>query len=345
MVYSYSSLSTYMQCPYAFKKYYIDKVKTLGGAAANVGTYVHESIRATLQGEEQPFINLSLGALNEAEDFIKDSDMILSVIDNEYNPVEIISEQDIFVDRNFKVVEPNDENSMLRGIVDLIIEDLNGDLIVFDWKTGKSEPDTLQLFIYAILVDAKYGTLPKEVGFIKIRNKSFTTIPVEPETIEAVKKYILKLVDVIENDTEFTPKIGTHCSYCSVIHACPLAQDLNIPDLTTKENIILALQKAHVLKNLANDIEKRVKETLDKNDVVENDKYKVFYDKTEFYSFVGRKQASSVINEIINRISSNELGKYLKINTNELVEDERFKDIVERFFTKKERHSLKLEEK
>lgn len=345
MAYSYSRISTYLSCPFAYKKHYVDKISYASGEAANLGTYVHENIRAVLQGEETPFVNLQISSLKDAQRFFDNGNLVLGFLDSKFDIENIESEQDVWVDENFNLVDPNSEQGFLRGIIDLVIEEKNGNLIVLDWKTGRSEPDTLQLYIYAILTKAKYGKYPDEVGFIKLRTKEITISKIDTDIIDSVKKYLKELIKIIESDTEFKPKVGQHCSYCQVIHACPLAQDLNIPDLTTKEGIVEAMKKAHVLKQLASDIEKRVKNVIDTDEVVDADNYKVYYETTSYYSFKRKANASDVISEIINRTTEEELGKYLKINTNELINDERFEDLVKDYFVLKSKNTLKFESK
>lgn len=344
MVYSFSRISTYINCPFAYKKYYLEGVKTESNSAADVGTYVHEHIRTQIQEEEMPFINLSIEGLEVAKDFIHNSEDIMLELAFRYNYETLETEQDIFINKEFKEVEPDSKDAFLRGIVDLILFSDEG-IIVLDWKTGRSEPDLLQLYIYAILVEAKYGKLPKEVGFIKLRDKEIKTIPITKKAIEQVKKYLLKVIEVIENDEEFKPKVGKQCSYCKVIHSCPLANELNIPDLTSPEKVITALKMAQTLKQRAKDIEERVKEILEKEEEIKAEGYKAYYKPKTYYSFIGRKEAPKVIKEVIKRVQNEqELAKYLKLNTEAIILTDKFQDIAEKYFTQKTRNYLTFEE-
>jgi len=229
MIWSYSTLKTYRQCPRAlkFKSEWSPKFE-----GKNEGKYLHEVIYAyTLHLKEK-----GLGT---------DIDMLVPIaervqVDGRYPNEFLDSNLDILdkfahsfvLDPNFHSAElklsidregrpaPWD-HCYMRGVVDRVdIEDNR--VVITDYKSGYAiVRDHFQLEVYAWLV---YSVFPDADTFY-CQNHFVREAYMEGEDIslidiEAVKNRVHRQVAKIEREKKFEATPGPHCTYCAYLMKC-----------------------------------------------------------------------------------------------------------------------------
>ena len=268
-----SRASQYKTCPQQFKFANIDKIEEPTTHVQAKGTLVHEALEEMykLPPEDRPSI-ISEEELENEKYIIKNSekdsgpkskqlhDLFRNIFQDKRSSDEYVH---LFVDEkkikefgkdslklltNYLTMEdPKNVNSIenerwvrgtiedlnLRGILDRMDKDEEGNLIIVDYKSGKApaekykEPRFFALKLYALLLEMELGILPKELRLIYLKEpQKILTLPVTKEMIEDVKNEILTIWENIKESFEnnyFPPKKNALCKdWCHYKRICPL---------------------------------------------------------------------------------------------------------------------------
>lgn len=229
---SKSKINTYKKCPREFKYIYVDNFESEPNEYMQLGLDIHS-------------IAENVGAELSLKDAVTDDDIIEAFekhfIESEFDITKHMENLFFFfkdiLNSGYKIfnVEEDiyDNEYDIRGIVDLVLEDEDGDLIVIDYKTGKSKPITdyrLELCMYRRLIEFKYPgrTVSSAAIFFtkdgKYRGLNFTDEQkkgsyITEEDYKAVFKYINFIRDKIDNNI-FPPKKQFLCEYCNFQEQC-----------------------------------------------------------------------------------------------------------------------------
>jgi hypothetical protein len=114
---------------------------------------------------------------------------------------------------------------MLRGRVDAVSEDPDGDPTIIDWKTGSwledAEP---QLAFYALLWAITNGALPAKVEAVSVRTGERVGIEPTAESVEETAREVGQMVDVLRSafDTgrDVERRGGPQCRWCPLLASC-----------------------------------------------------------------------------------------------------------------------------
>ena len=121
---------------------------------------------------------------------------------------------------------------ILRGILDRLDRDENGDLIIVDYKTGKVPQDKykssaiLPAKIYAYLCQQQLGEVPKQIRLLYVQFGKTLVIDVTPEDVAYAEKRVREAWAKIENwyNAGYFPPIANNLcdNWCSFKSICPL---------------------------------------------------------------------------------------------------------------------------
>ncbi len=209
---SKSQANLYLQCPYKWKKCYIDEIRSEPSYAQTRGIRIHKKV--------EEFYKKFLPD-KELKNFIK----------FEHERIQSCFKHNKFEKKYFfplfQELKMFDEKLGLKGFVDAVYINPEDDgVIVIDWKTGKYYPDKFddyrfELAVYASLLRAsgkvdnvKYWGIyfldQDKLFFEKIDEKYITKMH---ETLETVRK------GIAEGNHE--PKVNMWCKYCQFYKECP----------------------------------------------------------------------------------------------------------------------------
>ncbi|MDB4814711.1 PD-(D/E)XK nuclease family protein, partial [Acidimicrobiia bacterium] len=124
------------------------------------------------------------------------------------------------------------EDLNLRGILDRMDEDKDGNLIIVDYKSGKApmakykEPRFFALKLYALLIRDEIGVTPKELKLIYLKNSTIHTLKIDDTMLDEAKVEILSIWQDIKNafeNNEFPATKNALCKdWCYYKPICPL---------------------------------------------------------------------------------------------------------------------------
>jgi ATP-dependent exoDNAse (exonuclease V) beta subunit len=194
--YSFSSISTYLQCPRRFEAQYIDKrVKDAGSAASLHGERVHKQAELYIKGESDD--------LPEQ----RPKDNILDVL----RKLGAEAELKVAVSYDF---EPRDfwaKDVMLRGLVDVKFRTRDG-VCIIDWKSGKKRDNSLQGSFYAAMMSAYHPGERVQVVFDYLDKGRCPPIDYKPKMRDEVRS----LVEMVDGTTAYPPRPTPLCGWCPV---------------------------------------------------------------------------------------------------------------------------------
>ncbi len=124
---------------------------------------------------------------------------------------------------------------VIRGILDRIDENDDGDLVITDYKSGKAPPERyalpafFALKIYALLIRQRWGRTPVELRLLYLNGPTMYAIPVTDQQLDAMDRQLRALwaaIDRAISQDNFPARQGPLCDYCSFRDMCPAWSDL-----------------------------------------------------------------------------------------------------------------------
>jgi len=111
--------------------------------------------------------------------------------------------------------------TLIKAFADLVAVTPDGEIVVIDFKTGKSTPDSsMQLGIYASLMEMQFGIRPTKGYYYSARKAEWKESPgLERWTIGILTELFSKFETAIENEI-FLPNVGMGCGTCGVRDYC-----------------------------------------------------------------------------------------------------------------------------
>ncbi len=118
----------------------------------------------------------------------------------------------------------------LRGVIDRLDVDDNGERIITDYKTGKAPPPALErarlagVFTYALLIARELGTLPRLVRLVYLSDGCVIEQAPTPRLLRGVEAQLEAVWSAIERacaSDDFRPRPSPLCHACAHRAACP----------------------------------------------------------------------------------------------------------------------------
>jgi len=132
-------------------------------------------------------------------------------------------------DRELDMIEDLD-GIVIRGILDRIDRDVDGKLVITDYKTGKAPPERFALpaffalKIYALLIRRRFGETPKEVRLLYLNGPTLYRLAVDDQQLDAMDGHLRALWKAIDRALatgRFPARRGPLCDWCSFRDICP----------------------------------------------------------------------------------------------------------------------------
>lgn len=241
-----SKVSTFRDCALAFRLSAIDKIPEPPSVPAVKGTTVHRALELLLAEKAEDrteavahgHLETALAEFRESKEF-----GALDLDGVELDAFE--TDAAAMVTRYFTVEDPTQvdpiglelmietefEGMLLRGIIDRLETDANGDLIVTDYKTGRTpslmaEQQKLGgVHFYSLLCERSLGKRPAEIRLLYLGSKPEVIVarPTEQSTrgLERKLTAVWNAVQRACENEDFRPKPGPLCNWCSFKAYCP----------------------------------------------------------------------------------------------------------------------------
>lgn len=246
MIYSYSRLESFKQCPRKYAYQYIEKpdVEKQPTIEAHLGTVCHETVQQIYKDlllSKRMSLEETLAFYDDRWERIKPPN--LRIIRDRYTEQNYKDTGRRYVEEFYKTNSPfNDGRTIgiekqlqiningiqMIGYIDRLVDHGSGQYEIIDYKTNKDlpSPDDLnsnwQLPLYhiglsEILPDIKDVTC---TWYFLAHGKPIS-LKKQAEHLDQLKKDIQELVVKINETQEFEPKVSALCSWCDFESICP----------------------------------------------------------------------------------------------------------------------------
>lgn len=235
MQYSYSKLTSFYDCPYAFYRYYQLGEAGENNLFASYGILVHSVLERYAKGELQikelvdEFTSSFELEINEPI-MMFGKDLTQSYLEK---GIAFFSNFNGFwglkpIESEYKFETKLGQN-MFIGIIDLIAENSEGELVIIDHKSSSKfskkelKAKSRQLYLYAKAIYDKYGKFPVQLWFNHFKNNYLEKIDFNLQDYDEAIQWALDTMEKIEACLEFDPNNSDkfYCNYlCDYRNNC-----------------------------------------------------------------------------------------------------------------------------
>jgi len=240
-----SSISSFKECPLAYKFSYLDRLPEPPSPAASKGTLVHRALELMMcRPPTDRTIDAALADLDRARTELAD--------DPEFADLELSDEErslfhadaEGLLRRYFELEDPTTVHPIglelklqanlgkvrIRGIIDRLELDADGEFVVTVYKTGRVPSEFFEskslggVHIYALLCEEMLGKRPARVQLLYLsKPEAIIATPTE-QSCRGVARKTTALWSAIEGACardDFRAKPSRLCDFCSFKRYCP----------------------------------------------------------------------------------------------------------------------------
>ena len=241
-----SKVSSFKDCALAFRLSNIDRVPEPPSPWATKGTLVHRALQLLFWDEDPGHrtLDAALAKLaRAAEEMTSDPEYTgLGLTDEEAAPFH--AEAEVLVRKYFELEDPNEVRVLgvelkleaklgsltLRGIIDRLELDADGELVITDYKTGRSPGANFELprmagvHFYAFLCEQVLGRRPARIQLLHLAEPVAISLVPSEQSIRGLQNRTLAIWTAVERacqTEDFRPKVGRLCDFCAYKAYCP----------------------------------------------------------------------------------------------------------------------------
>ena len=240
-----SSISSFKECPLAYKFSYLDRLPEPPSPAASKGTLVHRALELMMcRPPTDRTIDAALADLDRARTELADDPEFSGLELSDEERAQFHAEAAELVQRYFELEDPTTVQPIglelklqadlgkvrIRGIIDRLELDADGELVVTDYKTGRVPSEFFEskslggVHIYALLCEEMLGRRPARVQLLYLsKPEAIIATPTE-QSCRGVARKTTALWSAIEGACardDFRAKPSRLCDYCSFKTYCP----------------------------------------------------------------------------------------------------------------------------
>ena len=241
-----SAISTFTSCPLSFRFSYIQRLPEAPSAPASKGTLVHLALQHLLwRPPAERTLDAALADLARATADV--------AADPEFTGLDLTAEEltrfhaeaQVLLCRYFDIEDPAAVNVLglelrvsattpdgvtIRGIIDRLELDTDGELVVTDYKTGSAPGEGWEqkslggVHVYALLCERMFGRRPARVQLIYLSTpEKIVTRPTDQSVrgVEMKSNALMSAIRTACRRDDFRPRPSALCSFCSFREFCP----------------------------------------------------------------------------------------------------------------------------
>ncbi|HEY7439093.1 MAG TPA: PD-(D/E)XK nuclease family protein [Acidimicrobiia bacterium] len=240
-----SSFSAFKDCPLAFKYAYLDRLPQPPSPPASKGTLVHRALELLMLKEPGArTLPVALADLDRARRELAEHPDFSELEMSEAEWDEFHADAEALVRRYFELEDPSTVTPIglelrlevpvgsvrLRGVIDRLEIDADGELVITDYKTGsvpneyREQQRLAGVHMYAFMVNQTLGRRPVRVQLLYLsKPEAIIAVPSE-QSVGAVARKTGALWSAIATACardDFRPSPGPLCNYCTFKPYCP----------------------------------------------------------------------------------------------------------------------------
>jgi putative RecB family exonuclease len=252
-----SKVSSFTDCALAFKFATIDRLAEPPTIAATRGTLVHAALeRLFLLTPTERTIEAALTCLDAAVDALRDDPELVDLGLDADGEAQLLDDAEQLVRRYFQLEDPTTVHPIgiellldaevggtrLRGIIDRLELDADGELVVTDYKTGRAPNQRYEqgrlggVHVYSLLCERNFGRRPAKVRLLYLADPlEISTTPSDQST-RAVERKVGAIWTAIERACErddFRARPSKLCAWCAFQAHCPAYQPPTVEEPTS----------------------------------------------------------------------------------------------------------------
>ena len=245
-----SKVASFTDCPLAFRFSIIDRLPEAPSPYAVKGTLVHAALERLIWHHEPGARTLAaaLSDLERAWDALQDDPEFRALGLSDDEAATFLDDAEVLVGNYFQLEDPNEvsavgvelgleaevEELRLRGIIDRLDRNEAGELVVVDYKTGRSPSAKFEqgrlhgVHLYALLCERVLGQAPAEVRLLYLRDPLTITAVPSPQSIRGQRQRTVAVWQAIEracDREDFQPRPSALCRSCSFRDRCPAVRE------------------------------------------------------------------------------------------------------------------------
>jgi putative RecB family exonuclease len=240
-----SSISSFKECPLAFRFSYLDRLPEPPSPWASKGTLVHRALELLMcRPADERTVDAALVDLDTARAKLAEHPEFagLELSDDEWSLFHLDAAE--LVRKYFELEDPTTVrpiglelklqadvgSARVRGIIDRLELDADGELVVTDYKTGRVPSEFFEakslggVHMYAVLCEEMLGRRPARVQLLYLsKPEAIIATPTE-QSCRGMQRKATALWSAIERACardDFRPNPSRLCDFCSFKAYCP----------------------------------------------------------------------------------------------------------------------------
>ena len=240
-----SSVSSFKECPLAFRFSYIERLPEPPSPWTTKGTLVHRALELLYcEPAERRSLEVALAGLGRAREELRDDPDLTDLALEPDDEVAFFADAEQLVRRYFELEDPTRIRPIglelkleayvgsltLRGVIDRLELDDDGELVVTDYKTGKVPGQSFEqtrlggVHFYAFLCEQMFGKLPARIQLLYLSEPVAIIAQPSEQSVRGLRQRTSAIWSAIERACEhddFRPRRSRLCDWCAFRSYCP----------------------------------------------------------------------------------------------------------------------------
>jgi putative RecB family exonuclease len=241
-----SSMGTFTSCPLAFRFSYLERLPEVATPPACKGTLVHLALQHLMwRPAAERTLAAALSDLERARAELEAETEFSELELSEEEWRQFHAEAEVLVRRYFEIEDPRtvrvlgvelrvcattDDGVTIRGIIDRLELDEDGELVVTDYKTGTAPNEGWEqrsmagVHVYSWLCERMFGRRPARVQLLFLSGPEKIETRATDQSLrgaELKSNAVMRAIRVACTRHDFRPRASALCAFCSFREFCP----------------------------------------------------------------------------------------------------------------------------